>query len=49
MKKQSQNMYTERLTLRISKKLYEKAKRKAQKEEMSVSAYVRELIKENCK
>ena len=49
MKKQSNGIHTKRLTLRISENLFERVKRTAADREMSVSAYVRMLLKEQTK
>ena len=47
MKKQSNSIHTERLTIRISKNLLQQLKQKAKDNEMSVSAYVRMILKQN--
>lgn len=47
MKKQSNSIHTERLAIRISKSLLQQLKQKAKDNEMSVSAYVRMIIKNN--
>lgn len=47
MKKQSNSIHTERLTIRISKSLLQSVKRKAEENEMSVAAYVRMVLRQN--
>lgn len=45
MKEQSNSIHTERLTIRISKSLLQQIKQKAKENELSVSAYVRMILK----
>ena len=45
MKKQSNSIHTERLTIRISKSLLQEVQRKAKAKEMKVSEYVRMILR----
>lgn len=45
VKKQSNSIHTERLTIRISKSLLQEVKKKAKANEMKVSEYVRMILK----
>lgn len=45
MKKQSNSIHTERLTIRISKSLLQEVKKKAKENEMKVSEFVRMILK----
>ena len=45
MKKQSNSTHTERLNIRVSKSFLQEIKQKAKENEMSVSAYVRMILK----
>lgn len=45
MKKQSNSIHTERLTVRTSKELLEQVRKQARENEMSVAAYVRMVLK----
>lgn len=45
MKKQSNSTHTERLVIRVSKRLKQQINDKAKENEMSVSAYVRMMLK----
>lgn len=47
MKKQSNSIHTERLTIRVSKSFLQEIKQRAKNNEMSVSAYVRMILKQN--
>lgn len=47
MKKQSNSIYTEILKIRISKDLLQTLKNKAKDKELSLSALVRMILKEN--
>lgn len=47
MEEKSNSIHTERLTLRISKTLLEEVKQKARDSEMSVSAYIRMILRKD--
>lgn len=47
MKKQSNSTHTERTAIRMSKSLLQQIKQQAKDNEMSVSAYVRMVLKKN--
>ena len=44
MKEQSKGIHTERLTIRVSRKLLERIRRRARAKEMTVSTYVRMVV-----
>lgn len=45
MGKELNSIHTERLTIRISKSLFQEVKRKAKENEMKVSEYVRMILR----
>ena len=49
LKEQSNSTHTERLTLRISRDLFDRVKAKAKEHELSVSAFVRMILKRETK